>query len=245
MPLYGIYAFRDKGIYQYQDEVPSYYAYGTKRYLEGMYGSFYRPGDRIIEDVDGNGQINVLNTLAEDRIYIGSPLPEFQGGISTNLAWKGIDVNMMFNFVCQKWVLNAAGGASLETVMTIDPADMARPYLVKSLEGLFWQKPGDRTPYPANRLSNAMNNFATNLASNAQRISYLKLQAVTVGYTLPETVKKSVGIGVRLFVSAENLFSLTNYRGGDPETVDLYTGVDNYNAYPLSRRFTIGLTLDF
>ena len=84
-----------------------------------------------------------------------------------------------------------------------------------------------------------------NLASNAQRISYLKLQAVTVGYTLPEAVRKATGFGARIFISGENLFTLTDYRGGDPETVDPYTGVDNYNAYPLSRRFTIGLTLNF
>ena len=54
-----------------------------------------------------------------------------------------------------------------------------------------------------------------------------------------------MGFGARIFISGENLFTLTDYRGGDPETVDPYTGVDNYNAYPLSRRFTIGLTLNF
>ena len=71
------------------------------------------------------------------------------------------------------------------------------------------------------------------------------MQAITVGYTLPEGFKKKTGMGARVFVSGENLFTLTNYDGGDPETVDLYTGVDNYNAYPVSRRFTIGITLDF
>ena len=56
---------------------------------------------------------------------------------------------------------------------------------------------------------------------------------------------EATGFGARIFISGENLFTLTDYRGGDPETVDPYTGVDNYNAYPLSRRFTIGLTLNF
>ena len=245
LPLYGIYAFDDRGIYDSQSDVPSYYEDGVKKYLRGEGSAYYRAGDRIITDVDGNGQIYNYGTLAEDRIYIGSPLPQFQGGISTDLMWKGLDVTVLFNFVCRKWVLDAARGASLGTYLALNPADMARPYLTGSLDGLFWEHPGDGAPYPANRMENGLYNFATNLASNAQRISYLKLQAVTVGYTLPEAVRKATGFGARIFISGENLFTLTDYRGGDPETVDPYTGVDNYNAYPLSRRFTIGLTLNF
>lgn len=86
---------------------------------------------------------------------------------------------------------------------------------MESLDGLFWEHPGDGAPYPANRMENGLYNFATNLASNAQRISYLKLQAVTVGYTLPEAVRKATGFGARIFISGENLFTLTDYRGGD------------------------------
>lgn len=245
MPLYGIYAFADGGIYNRDGDIPSYYDNGTKKYLQGQGSSFYRSGDRIIADLDGDGRISSYGTMGEDRSYIGSPLPQFQGGISTDLAWKGFDITLLFNFVCQKWVLNAARGQSLGTTLAVNPADMARPYLVESLEGLFWQQPGDNTPYPANRMEIGLYNFATNLASNTQRISYLKLQAVTVGYTLSEKVRQKTGFGARIFFSAENLFTLTDYRGGDPETIDPYTGVDNYNAYPLSRRFTIGLTLDF
>lgn len=245
MPLYGIYAFDDRGVYNRQGDVPYFYVDGVKRYLQGEGSPHYRPGDRAIKDVDGDGNIYNYGTIGDDRIYIGSPLPQFQGGISTDLRWKGFDATLLFNFVCRKWVLNAARGSSLGTFLELDAADMARPYLVESLEGLFWRQPGDDAPYPANRMDNGLFNFATNLASNAQRISYLKLQAVTVGYTLPAAVEKKAGFGARIFMSAENLFTMTDYRGGDPETIDPYNGVDNYNAYPLSRRFTIGLTLNF
>lgn len=81
-----------------------------KKYLRGEGSAYYRAGDRIITDVDGNGQIYNYGTLAEDRIYIGSPLPQFQGGISTDLMWKGLDVTVLFNFVCRKWVLVLPGG---------------------------------------------------------------------------------------------------------------------------------------
>ena len=235
LPLYGIYAFDDRGIYDSQSDVPSYYEDGVKKYLRGEGSAYYRAGDRIITDVDGNGQIYNYGTLAEDRIYIGSPLPQFQGGSSTDLMWKGLDVTVLFNFVCRKWVLDAARGASLGTYLALNPADMARPYLTGSLDGLFWEHPGDGAPYPANRMENGLYNFATNLASNAQRISYLKLQAVTVGYTLPEAVRKATGFGARIFISGENLFTLTDYRGGDPETRRRWTRIRVWTITTLIR----------
>ena len=51
--------------------------------------------------------------------------------------------------------------------------------------------------------------------------------------------------GARLFVSGENLFTVTNYSGADPEAVDIVTGVDDATNYPLPKRVTLGLTLNF
>ena len=73
LPLYGIYAFDDRGIYDSQSDVPSYYEDGVKKYLRGEGSAYYRAGDRIITDVDGNGQIYNYGTLAEDRIYRFAP----------------------------------------------------------------------------------------------------------------------------------------------------------------------------
>ena len=66
LPLYGIYAFDDRGIYGRQSDVPSYYEDGVKKYLRGEGSAYYRAGDRIITDMDGNGQIYNYGTLAED-----------------------------------------------------------------------------------------------------------------------------------------------------------------------------------
>lgn len=245
-PLNGIYAYRDRGIYQSQDEVPYYWENGVKKYLSGNGNAYYRPGDRIIYDADGNGKIYSYLSLAEDRIYIGSPLPKYQGGISTNLTYKGFDANLLFSFVGSRWIINTGKGASLETSLGINPNDMARPYFVEDLDKIpFWQNPGDNTDYAANRLNVGLLNFATNIASNAQNVSYLKLKALTLGYTLPENLQKTLGFSARVFITGENLFTITNYKGADPESVDVATGVDALNNYPLSKRFTVGLTLNF
>lgn len=107
----------------------------------------------------------------------------------------------------------------------------------------YWQRPGDRADLPFNRPSRSLNNFSTYLAGNVEKVHYLKLKALTVGYAFPEDWLRAVRL--RLFVSGENLFTLTNYSGTDPETVDIMTGIDEYRSYPLAKKITIGLTLTF
>lgn len=86
-------------------------------------------------------------------------------------------------------------------------------------------------------------NFAANLLSNVENVSYLTLKSVTLGYTLPERLSVRWGVGARLFVSGQNLFTLTNYSGGDPLKAPSDTGVDSPRYYPTARRLTVGLTL--
>ena len=76
-------------------------------------------------------------------------------------------------------------------------------------------------------------------------VSYIKLKTFSVGYTLPERWKKKVGFGMRVFLSGENLFTITNYSGADPESVNIMTGVDNLGNYPLNRKLTLGITAIF
>lgn len=108
----------------------------------------------------------------------------------------------------------------------------------------FWEQPGDKVDYPANRMESGLGNFVTNIDANVQKVNFIKLKTIALGYTLPLVVKKEIGFGVRVFISAENLFTITNYSGADPESVDMITGIDDLGNYPLSRRVTIGLTLN-
>ena len=238
-PLNGIYALSDGGFYQDQNDVPFIYEDGKKKYL-GTNNAFYRIGDRVIRDIDGNGKID-----GKDKIYCGSPLPAVQGGIISTLNWKGFDLNLLFNYVIGRHILNAGKGASVGTQLAMNPEDIAKPVFADLSNITFWRHPGDVSDFPVNRLDNGLNNFSTYLSSNVENASYIKLKTLTLGYTLPETLKAKLGFGARIFVSGENLFTITNYTGGDPESVDTVTGIDNYNNYPLAKRLTIGLTLNF
>ena len=196
----------------------------------------------MIVDTDGDGRIN--SSSMDDRVYAGSPLPLASGGITTSLSWKGFDLNMLFNYVISRHILNAGRGASVGTSPGLSASDVVKPVFEDLSAVTFWKKPGDKTDYPANRMENGLSNFATNISANVENVSFIKLKTVTLGYTLPGTVRKKIGFGVRVFVSAENLFTVTNYSGADPESVDVVTGIDYLGNYPLSKRVTLGLTLN-
>ena len=115
--------------------------------------------------------------------------------------------------------------------------------LSQACDDLYMQKPGDDTDFPVNELDNGKNNFATNLKSNIEKINYMKLKSISIGYTLPVFPKQSKH-HARVFMSVENVFTITNSSSPDPESIDIVTGIDSNNNYPLATRFTLGLTLN-
>ena len=80
-----------------------------------------------------------------------------------------------------------------------------------------------------------------------ENVSFLRLKQLTLGYNVGERVLNKLKIsGARVFITGENLFLLTNYSGLDPETVNpAKGGIDDFSNYPLARKFTLGLTLNF
>ena len=239
--------YKDKGYYNSDEEVPYIYEDGRKIYLRGdSYRQYYRAGDRILMDMDGNGSVATSWPLLEDRVYAGSPLPKASGGIISTLNWKGFDVNMLFSYVLGRHILNAGKGASVGTSLGLTLDDLTKPVFADLDKVTFWQQPGDKADFPVNRLEAGLGNFTTILSSNVENVSYLKLKTLTIGYTLPQKWTRCAGMeSARVFISGENLFTITNYTGPDPESVDVVTGVDNFGNYPLSTRVTLGLTLNF
>ena len=72
------------------------------------------------------------------------------------------------------------------------------------------------------------------------------MKQLTLGYNVAEQIAQKIGFtGIRLFATIENLFYLSNYSGENPEVVDIYSGMDTGGSYPLPRKWTLGLTLNF
>lgn len=171
--------------------------------------------------------------------YVGKATPDFQGGLTNNLKWKGFDMSFQFNF--------SVGSKIYGNHLRYDEQignSFASPY-TKYVEENRWRKPGDNAKVP-------MLMFTSGVTENSHSSrflmdgSYLKFRSFSLGYTLPSNVVSNLGLSsTRVFFNAENLytFSDSEYRGFDPSSVGA-NGVQWWN-YPTPRSFVFGLTLGF
>lgn len=170
---------------------------------------------------------------------LGKATPDFQGGITTNLSWKGFDASMQFNY--------SIGGKIYGNNLRYDEqignsfGNNFSNYVYDNR----WKQPGDIAKVP-------MMIFASGISYNSHSSrflmdgSYFKIRSVVLGYTLPHNIVSHVGLNkVRFFVTGDNLytFSAKNYRGFDPSGIEA-NGIQWWN-YPIARNILFGLNLGF
>ena len=152
------------------------------------------------------------------------------GGFGLNVSWKGLSLNADFAWVLGKYMVNN------DYYFAANPYNFAGYNQSKDVLNE-WKEPGDITDIPA--YGNDMQ-FDTHLLENA---SFLRLKNISLSYTLPKNwlLPTKVIQGVRIMATARNLFTITNYKGADPELDTNLT----YGAYPNTKQFTIGAELTF
>lgn len=231
-PLNGLYALETNGFVDSYDELKLYHnAAGMGYYLtqnEILRGFMIKKGEINYVDVNGDGVID-----NKDQMYIGSTLPEISGGIVNEFRWKNFDLNMLFSYSLGRHAVNSLIRRSVEGAVT--------PLLFNPDKVTFWEKPGDKADYGVVGSSAWLS-----VDGDVEKVNYLRLKSLTVGYSLPRKWLRKTGMTeLRLFVSGENLLTWTNYSGLDPETIDLTSGYDHNENYPLPRKYTLGITLKF
>lgn len=238
--LSGIYLFKDGGLIQNAEDVPFVYDENGKKLVlstEGDQQAFFTQGMRQVVDLDGDGQIT-----EEDMYYAGSALPKAYGGFANELKWKNFDLNILLTFTLGRNIVNSFAQKTVEV-----RSGSLFPVFADISASDFWQKPGDQTKYPALGIYSPGNmQYSGLFDSNLEKVHYCKLKQLTLGYNVPKSITNKMHIeGVRLFATGENLLTLTNYSGVDPEVVSIHSGMDDSNSYPLARKWTIGLTVNF
>ena len=255
-PLGNMYGYVNDGRYEVDDFD---YANGKWTLKEGVVdassviGSAYlRPGALKLKDLTGDGKVTVA-----DRTVIGNASPDFTGGFALSAFFRGVDFSANFNYMIGNEVYNANKVEFTSSrkfynrnlLNTMDVADRwsnidwATGELYTDPEALAAANAGTTMWSPA--VGSAV--FSDWAVEDA---SFLRLQSLTVGYTLPEDLTKKVHLRrTRVYVTGTNLFCLTKYSGYDPEVdtrraTPLTPGVD-YSAYPKSIGFVAGLNLTF
>lgn len=229
-PLRGIYVYDDTGFVQNQKDVPLYSnPDGTTYYMEtgASLGQYYIPGMRQLKDIDGNGRIGT-----GDLYYAGTTLPIVHGGWVNEVSWKNFDLNILFAYTLGRKMINAYAQNSLYS---------GEPVLLDYKKQTFWQKEGDMPDLAAVGFIDR-----ELVRSRIEKVNSLRLKTLSLGYNVPGHVLARYGIsGVRVFFTGENLFLWHNYSGLDPEVVNMADGIDQLRNYPLDRKFTMGLTINF
>lgn len=219
----------------------------------GIVGNnFFRPGAPKYKDLNGDGIIN-----ASDKTVIGNATPDFTGGFSLSGYFYGFDLSANFNFMIGNQVYNANKieftssrkfyNRNLINAMDVDKrwtnVDWATGQIIDDPEALAAANEGVTMWAPF--VQNAI--FSDWAVEDA---SFLRLQSLTVGYTLPTGGLEKYHIRkVRVYATGSNLFCLTNYSGYDPEVdtrraTPLTPGVD-YSAYPKSIGVVAGVNITF
>ena len=218
-----------------------------------------RPGSMKLADVSGPEGTPDGVITEDDITTIGNVNPDFTGGFGINARAYGFDLSANFNFSVGNDVYNAnkiemttssRTKYSQYRNLSADMADGVRWTNINAA-GEFVNDPVELAALNANTTmwSPYMARFVlTDWA--VERASFLRLNTLSLGYTLPNTLTKRVGINsLRFYVTAYNVFTITNYSGSDPEAdcirkSNLTPNVD-YSGYPRSRSFVVGLNLNF
>jgi TonB-linked SusC/RagA family outer membrane protein len=192
-------------------------------------------GDALYEDADGDGTAG----NSGDRVIVGSPHPKYFGGFNNVLSWRGFDLRAFLQFTQGHQVFNGIrqfaddGGLNRDNKFQ----DVMRR----------WRQPGDITDQPR-ASSRCESNGCLTSSRMIEDGSYVRLQDVTLGYTLPTSMARGARFqNVRLFVSGRNLQTWTDYSGFNPEAnsngSSANTSLGNeFYSYPLARTIMFGVT---
>ena len=188
-------------------------------------------GDLFVLDISGpDGEPDGVIDQ-NDRYVYGNTDPKFYGGFSTDFTWKGLTLNAVFNY--------SVGGHRISSYYESLISSVGLGYASPDLKD-HWTEDNTDAYFPR-VLTNTegYNRFGAGETDRyIQSTSYLRLATLTLAYNLPEKWLKHVFMkSARVYFTASNLFTLTGYKGFDPELGD-------YN-YPPTRSYTIGLNFSF
>ncbi len=221
----SFFGYKTLGIFQNEQEIQSY----TNK-AGGLIQPDARPGDFKWADLDGDGEITSGDL---DKTFLGSNLPKYTFGFTINLDYKGFDL-MVFG-------QGAAGNKIFQGLRRLDI--LTANYSTRAMSR--WHGEGTSNTFPRLIDSDPNGNFTRMSDFYLEDGDYLRLKLLQIGYTIPNRLLSRAGISkLRVYVTAENLATLTKYSGYDPEVGGGVFGIDK-GQYPQARSFMGGIQLSF
>ncbi|RYY57935.1 MAG: TonB-dependent receptor [Chitinophagaceae bacterium] len=243
------YGFQSGGIFQTQAEIDALNAkaqaiYGSNTTYQG---STVQPGDRKFVDINGDDRLT-----DDDRIALGSPIPKFFTALNADASYKNFDFNMF-------WYASVGNKIFNYVQRTLETFGATQGGIgIQNVSQEYYDNRWTATN-PSNRFARAVKNDPNgNTRPSSVYVedgSYLRLKSLQIGYTIPGKVLNNAFSRLRVYVSGQNLITITGYSGLDPEIGNASSpstggrsvtasGID-IGTYPNSRFFTFGLNATF
>lgn len=226
-PIGGYWLISTAGYFNSQEEVDAYAKDGKKIQPAA------EPGDIKFVDANNDGVIN-----DDDRVFQGSPFPDFTFALNGNMRYKNFDLSIGLQGVLGNKIYNA-------TRQTLEDVTKGSNFLASCL--IYWTPENKNASHPRLTWDDPNRNTRAESDRYLENGSYLRLRSVQLGYTFPQTWFKGAIQHARVYINAENLFTITSYSGYSPDVnADNanYRGFDNF-IYPTNRTFMLGLNVTF
>ena len=222
------YGYNVLGVFQNQQEINNY-----KSTNGTVLQPNAKPGDFIYENVNGDNKIDLA-----DRKSLGSPFPTISGGLTLQASYRNFDLRTEFYSSIGNKVAN-------DNLVRMNPI---RGYnFISGDQNQYWTGEGSTNTYPKLSLSDQNGNFSQNSSFFIQDGSYVRNKLIQLGYTIPKTLLKGI-VNLRIYASAQNLFTITKYKGLNPEIPfgdgALRYGIDQ-GQNPIPKFVSFGLNANF
>ena len=241
-PLGSFYLLKAIGIYQSEEEILA------ETGGQDLWDSGIRPGDVKYYDANGDGVID-----SEDRVVCGSPFPKFFGSLINNFSYKGFDlcIDLQYGF---GYKIYAGWKEDIEGLGNLGASSAGNNILTSEYENR-WTESNPSYSVPRLVAYGSDGYAATWNTQESTRFlqdgDFLRINNITLGYTLPSKITNKVNIErLRFYVTANNLYTFTSYEGLDPETVSFPSYSATYRGYdagsiPALRSFVFGFNVTF
>ena len=246
-PFGSYYGFRYLGVYTDADATIARDADGNQiigpneqvvqmRFNYPSTDYLFQPGDAMYEDINHDGNIDY-----KDIVYLGNGIPKFTGGFGPNVTYKGnLKLTLFFSYRYGYQLIN---GTKMTTTSMYNFNNQSTAVLRR------WRNPGDETDIPRALYNSGYNWLGSD--RYVEDASFVRLRSITLRYNFPQTILQKVKFKTGSFyITAENLFTWTQYTGQDPDVSTrgnnnpLTYNVD-YSMTPPGKTIMAGLTVGF
>ena len=232
-----IYGFQTDGVFRSQKEIDYYESLNKDHaYQTGTTGRKTIPGDLKYVDQNNDGYVNIATTAKDDRVVLGYSRPDFEGGLSTRLGWKGFTLSIQSSYAYGHQKMWKAGAQQFQ-FNSYEPGNLLDIALKR------WTPENPDSNYPSMRLNKYQNEVVGFAVYDA---SYWKIQNINLDYRVPVSWLKHINVfsSMTLSFSMNNVYTFTSYPGPSPESFSanmIEGGSIDYSTYPQTRNFNFSI----